>query len=466
MTVSPVDLAREQSSEQAPAQQIAASPTPSRPRKAAGAHAVVQSIVSKFAILGMNAATGILTARALQPAGRGELAAMIIWSLFLASATTLGVPSSLIYYLRHKPNLRGELITNAFAMSFALGIAAAVFGAWFLPLWLHQYPPSVIHAAQWFLLATPLCSMTLAGRAILEASDEFGMSNAVQTLTPVATLLGLGAFLLAHRLNPYTAGIAYILATVPTFALMLMRVRRFGSWNWKFSTSACRLLLSYGVRSYGIDLLGTLALQVDQVLVVSLLSPSAMGSYVVVLSLSRMLNLFQNSVVMVLFPRAAGQTADKVLELTERSARLSTLVTATCGLFVCAVGPFLLKLLYGKEYVSAVGALRILVLEVTISGLVFVLAQAFMALARPGIVTILQGMGLALSIPMMLFLIPKWGVMGAAVSLLISTIARFLFIYVGFRVFLHTRSPNLVPRLSDVRSIAGKFDRRELEPAQ
>ena len=46
---------------------------------------------------------------------------------------------------------------------------------------------------------------------------------------------------------------------------------------------------------------------------IGLLSPGAMGSYVVVLSLSRMLNLFQNSVVMVLFPKAAGPAARESL---------------------------------------------------------------------------------------------------------------------------------------------------------
>jgi O-antigen/teichoic acid export membrane protein len=210
-------------------------------------------------------------------------------------------------------------------------------------------------------------------------------------------------------------------------------------------------MLSYGVRSYGIDLLGTLALQVDQVLVVSLLSPSAMGSYAVVLSLSRMLNLFQNSVVMVLFPKAAGRSAEEAVALTGRSVRISGLITAVSGIVVCLTGPKLLRLLYGKEYVGAVGALRILVIEVVLSGATFVLAQAFMALGRPGIVTILQGIGLSLSIPMMLWLIPHYGIYGAAVSLLTSTIVRLLFICVGFRVFLKLSPPRLFPAMQDVR---------------
>lgn len=418
-----------------------------------GAQAVVYSVANRLGILALNAVTGILTARTLQPAGRGQLAAMIIWPLFLASATTLGIPSSLIYHLRKRARDRSELFANGFAMSLGLGVAATLLGFFFLPHWLHRYPAPVIHAAQLFLLTLPLCSTTLVGRAILEGSNEFSTSNAIQILTPLATLIALLTFWAAHNLTAYTAAIAYVASALPTFLLMFVKVRRISTARWRFSLDACKRLLHYGVRSYGIDLLGTLALQVDQVLVISLLTPSAMGSYVVVLSLSRMLSVFQNAVVMVLFPKAAGQSPEKVLWLTERSTRISAMITVFCGACVCLSGPYLLGLLYGSEYVGATSALRILVLEAIVSGAVFTLAQAFMALARPGIVTILQGLGLALSIPLMLWLIPSMGVVGAALALLLSTTARFLFIYFGFPVFLRTRKPKLFPEKDDFVSI-------------
>jgi O-antigen/teichoic acid export membrane protein len=375
---------------------------------------------------------------------------MILWPLFVASITTLGVPSSLIYYLRNRPEEKDRLIANSFLMAMVFGTVAAVVAALILPWWLHKYSPSIIHAAEWFLITVPICSVTLAGRAILEASDEFSASNAIQTLTPFATLLGLVAFLCAHRLNPYTAAIAYIAASLPTFLFMIRRVRRVGLNRWHCNLSVMRLMMGYGIRSYGIDLLGTLALQVDQVLVVSLLSASSMGSYVVVLSLSRMLNLFQNSVVMVLFPKAAGRSPEEVIELTGRSVRVSGLITALGGIFVCATGPTLLRILYGKQYVSAAGALRVLVLEVVLSGTTFVLAQAFMALGRPGVVTILQAIGLSFSIPMMLWLIPHYGIDGAAIALFTSTLVRLVFIYAGFRIFLKTKPPRLTPDGQDV----------------
>ncbi len=428
-------------------------PTPEAgvPRVRKGSRAVAHSILSKIVILGLQASTGILTARMLLPHGRGELAAMGLWPLLVASLTTLGIPSSLIYHLRKLPEQRERLIANGFLMATLLGSLAAIVASFGLPFWLHQYPLSMVHAAQWFLLTVPICSMTLVGRAVLEAADEFSASNAIQMLTPFATLLGLLAFLAAHKLNPYTAAIAYILASIPTFILMLGRVRRLGFGGWQFSPSSMKLLLGYGIRSYGIDVLGTLALQVDQVLVVSMLSPSAMGTYVVVLSLSRMLNLFQNSVVMVLFPKATGRSQEDIVALTGRSARISSLITAACGLFVCVAGPVLLRILYGKEYATAAGVLRILVLEVILSGATFVLAQAFLAVGRPGVVTILQAIGLSLSIPMMLWLIPRYGIYGAAISLLTSTVARLLFIYSGFRIFLKTSPPQLLPNGNDLK---------------
>ncbi len=420
-----------------------------------GFRAVVQSVGSKSAILALQAGTGILTARTLGPEGRGELAAMILWPLLVASVTTLGVPSSLIYHMRNRPGERGHLVSSGFAMAAVLGVVAAAAVAATLPLWLHEYSPRVIHAAQLFLITVPLCSVTLAGRAVLEASHDFAASNAIQTLMPFATLLGLLFFLAIHRMNPYAAALAYIAASIPSFWFMVSRIRRKGIQAARIQLVAMKEILQYGIRSYGIDMLGTLALQVDQVLVVSLLSASAMGSYVVVLSLSRMLNVFQTSVVMVLFPKAAGHSTHKVLSMTGESVRISGMVTVACGTLVCIAGPSLLRVLYGSEYVAAAGALRILVLEAILSGITFVLAQAFMALNRPGVVTVLQGIGLSLSVPLMLWLIPLYGIYGAAVSLLVSTSARLLFVCIGFRVFLKTTPPRLLPAWSDIRMLFG-----------
>jgi len=450
------------------ANQTTIAATPTSQKQSSGSMAVVYSILNRIAMICLQMGTGILTARMLQPQGRGELAAMILWPLFLASITTLGVPSSLIYFIRKRQSGRTSLIIHGFAISVGFGVLAAVVSALLLPYWLHQYSPSVIHGAQLFLFTLPLCSIMLAGQAALEAVGRFSASNASQILVPAATLAVLLTFYFTHHLTPFTAAIAYVASAVPVAGLIVHALWRernpAATWHW--SLDECRLLLSYGMRSYGIDLLGSLAERVDSVLVVSLLRPGAMGVYAVMLSLAGTLSVFRLAVSMVLFPRTAGLAPKAIIELTEVAVRIATMITALCAAALCLVGPLLVGVLYGHVYLTALGALRLLLLEATISCAVTVLAQAFKSAGRPGLVTILQGIGLGLCIPLMLWLIPIYGVAGAALALLLSTTARFLFIYFGFPLFLHEPLPQLMPQMDDlrfVRSVLHSRLRREPE---
>jgi O-antigen/teichoic acid export membrane protein len=227
--------------------------------------------------------------------------------------------------------------------------------------------------------------------------------------------------------------------------------------QWKELNISCRQLLSYGVRSYGIDLLGTLAGQLDQVLVIGLLSPSSMGMYAVALSLSRMLNVFQASIVTVLFPKIAAMPLVEVVSLTGQVTRLNLFLTLLIGIILMALGPIVLQVLYGSEFMEAVAVFRILIIEVILAGTTMILAQAFMALGRPGMVTILQGVGLGLSLPLMLILIPRYGLVGAGLSLLGSTTARLIFILLSYRITFKIPPPSLVFTSADLMLLKNGF---------
>src|ERR1700722_19440111 len=163
-----------------------------------------------------------------------------------------------------------------------------------------------------------------------------------------------------------------------------------------------------------------------------------------------MLNLFHAAVVMVLFPRAVSRPASEVLEMTGRAVRMTTFVTTLCGAGIMVAGPRLLVFLYGPEYRGAAAILRILVVEVILGGATQVMSQAFMALSRPGVVTVLQAIGLLLTVPLMLVLVPRFGIAGAALSLLLSTCARFAFVLGSFSRFLDLPRPGLLPRRADL----------------
>ena len=416
--------------------------------------AVAQSVGAKLFIIVLNAATGILSARALQPAGRGELAAMILWPTFLSSALTFGLPSALTFRLKSTPEKQSALLGTALVLGVLTGGVGALIGVVFMGAWIPQYTHEIVFFARWFVLNTPLAALLLVGKAALESRGHFGVSNKLLVVPPTLTLLCLVFWWRTGTLTPVTAAFSYVVVGVPPLLWMLYRLwKLFRPTLASFGDSA-RSLFTYGLRAYGIDLCGTMSLYVDQALVVRLLEPKMMGTYVVALSLSRILNAFHASVVMVLFPKAVSQPPEIVRDMTSRATRISTVMTALAGVAIVSFGPFLLGLLYGREYTGASAVLRILVLEVVLSGATLVLSQAFMALARPGVITALQVVGLLLTRPLMLILVPRLGLVGAGLSLLLSTTARLIFVLASFPLFLKMRVPAIFPKFEDFRFLA------------
>ncbi len=435
---------------------LPASMLPEPKRAGHGVRSVATSIVSRGTVVFLNMFTGILTARMLHPDGRGELAAMNLWPLFLAYATALGTPTSLIYHLRRHPERRNELIASALALVLVLGSLAALLGALVLPHWLTMYPPGIVRFAQIFLVAVPLWSIQLTGQAALEAMEQFSSSNVVQLMIPAVTLAALLTVWGTVGLTPVTAAACYVSAILPAaVAIVLMLGRTRGGAAWRVSVTAWKTLLGYGIRSAPLDLLGTLMIYIDQVLVIGLLSAASMGSYSVVLSLSRALLVFQSAVVMVLFPKAAGRETGEILQMVGRAVRASTLVTGVAAVSAALLGPTLLRLLYGRSYLMAVPALRVLLMEVVLQGVVVILSQAFMAAGRPGTVSMLQGVGLGLAVPLMFLFIPHFGDAGAALALLCSTTTRLVLLLLFAPRVLKSRLPRLIPGPADVRMLWG-----------
>ena len=116
------------------------------------------------------------------------------------------------------------------------------------------------------------------------------------------------------------------------------------------------------------------------------------------------------------------------------------------------LGPWALTFLYGREFLSAVPVFRLLVAQAVLGGTTWVLCQAFMASNKPGTVSITQALGVGLTVPLLMVLVPRYDLVGAGLAMLISTAARFVFVLVNFPMTLGVRPPGLRPRWSDFTS--------------
>jgi O-antigen/teichoic acid export membrane protein len=419
--------------------------------------AALQSLATKVLVLGLNAATSIVVARALKPAGRGEMSAVIMWPGFFAAMLTLGLPTSLTFNLRRHPERAPETIAAAAILTLLIGLATGVLGFLAVPIWLTKYSAADIVHARWMLLASPIPMMLLFGRAALEAKGNFFASNLSLWSAPFLTLIWLFALVALGHTTPLSSGLAYVLAALPPAVWLLVQV--YTTYRPRFSNirSSLRHLLHFGLRAWGIDLLNALAVS-EQVLVVHFLSPSDMGTYVVAASLARMLSVFQTSAVVVLFPRIAARSTADVIDLTGFTFRVTTLCAAAGALVAGAVGPLLLRLIYGASYAQGgVGVFRLLLGEVVLSGATQVLAQAYLALERPGTVTAIQGLGVGIGLLLMPGMIKEFGGPGAPLALLISSVIRFTITLLSFRYLLKTAVPRIWPNREDLRLVTARL---------
>jgi O-antigen/teichoic acid export membrane protein len=411
--------------------------------------AVIQTGTANLLIQAAYIFSGIITARALGPSGRGSLAAIIMWPQFLSYLLTLGIPISSVYQMRTNPQNGSCLAAAAISISISMGSVASLVGFFVIPYALRTYSPEVVRFARWAILLAPLALLGVTLSTLAQSAGAFSRYNVIRVAQPFSILLLLWITWYAQVLNPYSAALVYLLAGVPILVWNFIWVWNHFLPSFVGGTGPIRELLSYGIRVWGADLLGTVANQVDRVLVVSMLSPHEMGLYIVSQSAAGLINVLPSAISAVLMPKAAGRCLAEIVDLTGRAVRVTL-----AGLFLLALplflfGGFLLPFVYGNKYNGAATILRILTGEAILDGLTAVLSQAFLAAGVPGIVTLLQGSGLLSAIPLMYWMIPHWGLKGAACALLISTAIRFVFIVLSFPLRLKTRTPSLLLSMRD-----------------
>jgi O-antigen/teichoic acid export membrane protein len=376
---------------------------------------------------------------------------MVSWSQFLAFSMSFGIPSALIYNAKKNPDEAGVLYRVALLIGLGFGIIAMTVGIFVLPYWLDSFSSEVVLFAQVSMILCPLIVVSQINNAAFQFRGDYKTFNWQRYLVPLLTLAVIGILILTGSMNPYTTALAYLGPSVPLFIWMTLLLLRTYKVKMRNTYRNFKRLFTYGLGSYGNDLLGQFSTYIDQIIIAGLLRPADLGLYAVAVSLSRMVNFFSNSITVVLFPKASELSKDEAISLTFKAFRISTTCTLLGALFLMLVAPFVIPLLYGKDFNTALTVFRLLLLEVTISGGTLILAQTFMALGKPKFVSILQGVGLLLVIPLLFLLVPKFGLFGAGVAMLSSAILRFLFIILNIRYNLKVKLPRLLISREDIQ---------------
>ncbi|OXS58282.1 hypothetical protein B1A99_13800 [Cohnella sp. CIP 111063] len=426
---------------------------------------MLRTSATNFLMMAIATLTSIVTARMFGVVGKGELSAILFWPTLLAGLVGFGLPTSLIYNLKQSQAAGGgELVRAGFLFQIPVSLIAG-FVAWQgLPIWLADYPEPVVRTARWFtalMLPTILAANLVA--ALAQSANRFNVYNGVRLFGPLLNLLGLLALWTAGHLSLVSAAAVFLgtSALVLLWSLYGMRDALRIDWFGRLrNTSAAKALFGYGSKVFGVELLGTLYSQFDKLVILSMLTAKDLGLYTVVYALSRVFNVVQTAVSSVVFPRVTGLDKTRIVDTVGRAFRLSLLVMAIVLVPSLFIGRFLMGLLFGEPFLEAASAFYLLSVECIIGGGSWILASAFNAAGRPGLVLVRQAISLAATIGLFFIFTPLYGLNGIALALLIGAVIRLTVTLVAMKMAFGVKAGSLLFDKNDLGFLLGRLKER------
>jgi O-antigen/teichoic acid export membrane protein len=226
----------------------------------------------------------------------------------------------------------------------------------------------------------------------------------------VGSALALIALYVGDALTLTSAALVVLVFSLITNAPLLIHVHELTSPRWE--PTRTREGLSFGIRAWLGSAIGLANVRVDQLVMTRAVSSRELGLYSVAVNVTTLQQSLSSAVISAIFPRvSAGDSA-----LAARAARVTLWSVALLSVVLVPVVAVVLPLLFGSAFDDAVSMAQILLAASVPFAGTTLLEAAFTAHGRPGIAARAQLLGLAATVPGLVFLLGPLGGDGAALA--------------------------------------------------
>jgi O-antigen/teichoic acid export membrane protein len=378
--------------------------------------------------------TGAVTARYLGAENLGHFRVALTFAEVGMIAVLLGWPTAAIYRLRRMGSPEPAVFTNAIVAVVAFSAVAALC-AWLagpqIAAWVLKGAPVEVMYLAFGLIPFLMIGAVFTG--IARGIDRFAIQNWYRLGLNLVQLGALACVLILAGGGLREALIAVLAVhAAAAFGLLGAVWRRTGAdarpnWNELRETSR------FGLGAWIQGLVGTLHERVDVFMIAWLIEGSEQVAYfsiaVVVIAT---LKLLPESLAVAAMPRLASLEEEHASELASKTARHALLWTGVSIAAAALLGPLVIPLLYGQEFVASLTPFFILLPAVGFLTVYRVLARYFVATNRQSVNNTTQILSTVLNVGLNLWWIPIHGIAGAAWASFVSygfECAVILFVY-------------------------------------
>ncbi|HXM49660.1 MAG TPA: polysaccharide biosynthesis C-terminal domain-containing protein [Pyrinomonadaceae bacterium] len=391
-------------------------------------------LIADITILLSNIISSLVGARALGPAGRGDLLVIVLWPPVVAMLAGLGLPTAYRYWMAREPERVSYLFSNAVLYTIAVGVLSVAAADLIVPHLVGQRSPQVMMLLRIYQVNIPAALFLDLMRGLLEGTRRFGWAGAARMIFFGVQAFGFAGLWTAGHLTVATAMITMIIAQTSSMLLALIAVLSQLRPSWKPSWVEFKNSMHYAVRDYPGGVADFTTLRLDQLVLAAMASNVAIGLYVVAVRLSEMTTLAADAIADALMPEVAASKVENRAELLwARSLRLAIYMHLVLLPPLWLGAPLFLKILFGDRFVPATGAFRWLLVAAGVWSLGSIVISGLRGFGYPGLSTLAKFSAAAVTTVGLLVLLPRWGITGAAIASLIGytvmlVIALFAFV--------------------------------------
>jgi O-antigen/teichoic acid export membrane protein len=373
--------------------------------------------------LGLVVALGLvaLINRTLGPEGQGRYSLAVFLPTLIVLLSNLGVPAANAYFIgRGDVSLRSALATSVklwlVLSAGGMAVGAAVVG-FFADTWF----PGVGGTLLWIALAAfPFALFHSFLVSLLQGIQDFNRYNVVLFVEPVVALVLTTIAIIGLQWGIEGALWAYVAAWVASaivgwraLAPHLRESREGGTFE-----RYARRCIGYGWKAQIANNLAFLSYRASTLLINYFMNPAATGIYVTAVLVAEKIWLLSQSASQVLLPRLSELHTDEA-----RRRRLTPLATKIIFLISLAVAAVLFAAatpifvgVFGEKFRQSVGALRWLLPGIVAMSVARGVSIDLAARGRVDLNLYTALAVVAANVAASVFLIPRYGIDGAAVA--------------------------------------------------
>lgn len=364
---------------------------------------------------------GIWIARYLGPTEYGILNYAVSFVLVVGSFASLGLESVVIRELVQFPSNKSSIIYSSFWARLAASTAASIFVL--LISWLSEETVIVLHAV---FIVTPIL--------IFQSFDVFDHYFQSQSLSRFTVMAKTGSFLImlfikiyllltAASLNAFI--ITYTAEVILTASILACFFIKFGKTEKgvRFDYAVLKKLLKSGWPLMLSSIAVSVYMKIDQIMLKNMMGEDAVGKYSVAVRLSELWYFIPVIIANSVFPsilRARAENYNLYIKRLQKLYNVMIHSAVSIAVLITFVSEPLINLLYRSEYAEAPSVLRI---HIWAGVFVFfgVASSKFLVAENLEKISFYRTLaGAVINIGLNFLLIPYLGILGAALSTLMS----------------------------------------------